>query len=898
MITDKKIDLLLRLRDDATSKLKRAGINIKNFVKETEKARKQMSQGWSNLGRTFVGVERILSRTVRRTMAGITGIIGGVTFSSVLQARIEEEFSKAWAMANWTPALKKAGYEQARILAESIGTPLQESAKMYFQLGSAGLKAPEQLKAIPEVAKLTRISFMDSGIVVDALTDSLSAFGKSVAVAGKYSDIITKTWSSANTTFEQLVEALSYSVGPAAMLGLNFKQLNTLIAAFANVGQKGSRAGMQIATGLIRLAAPQKKAAEWLDYMNVNWKAFAAKKQDVITTLKQIAEGIKKIPAERRVEALQDIFGIRAIRGFAPIVRDINNNLLSFVDTINQYSGATEKALKEITQGWSGASRELRTTAQAFRDELFRDALERGLTVVVNKVQGDLKKIRSWVKETKIGELLGDEFKVAMESLTKNFDVLGWIKKNIGATPDEVKKTIESWKERFKQFKSWFTEEFWRPLKNTLKEIFKNLFPEASSEDAWKSIQKVLQSVGKTINALATGVERLSSVWAKLPPGLQKGLLITSVGGAALKKTGIAEIGIGAWGITAALKTLFGRVRKVAGVAGAAGAGEAAGAAGETAKATSLARVIVSKIIASGRNIGASIAGGLSASSGLLAIPLAEAVATIIAGKRFERQTGEAVQEVRRKAMLPDFGYIKAQMRIANRLLEEAISAKGKIDVAKSDERQLEEIKAVKEKLERIVSTLKEAGQAPAKKLEKMIGQLDTLIKTHEEGLKYMNLSYDQLKEAWTKIQSKPEAKVAEAPKISFIQVAGKYGVHAPGMQGFMEVSREEFLRLQDIVTQEWKAWAERQREDVVSREAKNREILDALLGVNRTQEELKSKQEEADIKMVSLLETAVQIINGHKNFLTGFNEKLTNIERELLRQKQQLEDMELAGAS
>ena len=354
---------------------------------------------------------------------------------------------------------------------------------------------------------------------------------------------------------------------------------------------------------------------------------------------------------------------------------------------------------------------------------------------------------------------------------------------------------------------------------------------------------------------------------------------------------GFAELGIGLWGITKALKTLFGRTREVAGIAGAAGTAE------ETAKATSFARAIVNRIIASGKSIGASIAGGLSASSGLLAIPLAGAVATIIAGKRFERQTKEAYQESRRGAMLPDLGYIRAQMRIANRLLE-AISVEGKIDITKFDERQLEEIKAVKEKLEGIVSTLKEAGQAPAKNLEKIIGQLDTLIKTHEEGLKYMNLSYDQLKEAWTKIQSKPEAKVAEAPKISFIQIAGKYGVHAPGMHGFMEVSREEFLRLQDIVTQEWKAWAERQREDIVSRETKNREILDALLGVNRTQEELRNKQEEADIKMVSLLETAVQIINGHKNFLTGFNEKLTNIERELLRQKQQLEDMELAGAS
>jgi TP901 family phage tail tape measure protein len=116
------------------------------------------------------------------------------------------------------------------------------------------LDAEQSIVALPRVAAFAQAGMFDMSRATDLLTDAQSALGLSSDDAAenlenmtRVSDVLVKIATVANTSVEQLGEALTEKVAAAsASAGLELESVAGALAVFADSGVKGSAAGTKL----------------------------------------------------------------------------------------------------------------------------------------------------------------------------------------------------------------------------------------------------------------------------------------------------------------------------------------------------------------------------------------------------------------------------------------------------------------------------------------------------------------------------------------------------------------------------------------------------------------------------------------------------------------------------
>ena len=151
----------------------------------------------------------------------------------------------------------------------------KELAAAYFFLASAGMDAVQSMKALPVVAKFAQAGAFDLAVATDLLTDAQTAMGLSSKDAIenqknliKVSDILVKANTLANASVLQFSESLTNRAA-AALVNVN-KEMEegvAVLAAFADKGVKGQKAGMRLAMMLNALdVSARKNKKAWKEH--------------------------------------------------------------------------------------------------------------------------------------------------------------------------------------------------------------------------------------------------------------------------------------------------------------------------------------------------------------------------------------------------------------------------------------------------------------------------------------------------------------------------------------------------------------------------------------------------------------------------------------------------------
>ena len=158
-------------------------------------------------------------------------------------------------MEDVSDAIRKDMAKAAKDVALTTRFSAKDAAASYFFLASAGLDAKQSIEALPQVAQFAQAGMFDMARATDLLTDAQSALGLTVKddVAAnmrnmvRVSDTLVAANQKANATVQQFSEALTNRAGAALRaLGKDVEEGVAVLAAYADQGEKGQRAGEQL----------------------------------------------------------------------------------------------------------------------------------------------------------------------------------------------------------------------------------------------------------------------------------------------------------------------------------------------------------------------------------------------------------------------------------------------------------------------------------------------------------------------------------------------------------------------------------------------------------------------------------------------------------------------------
>jgi TP901 family phage tail tape measure protein len=241
-------------------------------------------------------------------------------------------------MGDVSSSMRNEMSDAAREIGRSTRIGAEEAAESFFFLASAGLDAEQSIAALPQVAAFAQAGMFDMARATDLATDAQSALGLTVpdAVANlenltRVTDVFVRSNTLANTTVEQIAEAMTTRAGPALRaLNKDIEEGAAVLAAMADQGIKGAEAGTQLGIVIRDL---QTKAIDNADaFREANIAVFDSNEKmrnlgDIIADVEGRMDGMSD--AAKRAELSQLGFSDRSIA--------VITTLLGTSDAIREY---------------------------------------------------------------------------------------------------------------------------------------------------------------------------------------------------------------------------------------------------------------------------------------------------------------------------------------------------------------------------------------------------------------------------------------------------------------------------------------------------------------------------------------------------------------------------------
>lgn len=236
----------------------------------------------------------------------------------------------------------------------------------------------EQIKgAVEPAAQLAAIFSMpmgQKGGTADLMTNVMSMYNLDPSKAKNVADILGVGVTSANTSMQDLAQAVKYAGATARMSGLDLKEMVASIGVLGNSGIQGSMAGTALANALNMfnkaLSGQSKDGAATL-------KALGLAPKDLTTAeghLKSMAEIIQIISDKTKgmnsvdmYKTYFNLFGQRGIRAMYSLVQDYqtNGNYSNILDKLNHASdgkGWTDQTMEEYMKTPEGSIKMLESS--------------------------------------------------------------------------------------------------------------------------------------------------------------------------------------------------------------------------------------------------------------------------------------------------------------------------------------------------------------------------------------------------------------------------------------------------------------------------------------------------------------------------------------------------------
>ena len=357
----------LKLKDDATSGLKKASSNIEKIGKSAKE-----------VGNTF-------SKYITAPLTGL----GALAIKEF--AGFESSMAKVKAITQATSDEMAILTAKARDLGKNTQFSATEVADAMTYMGMAGWNTTQIMDGLEGVLDLAVASETDLAKVSDIVTDALTGFGMEAKDTQAFVDLLASVSRNANTDVNMLGESFKYVAPIMGGLGVSAEDTAYTLGLMANAGIKGSQAGTSLRQIMASLADPTKEAKKLMDEYGIAIVEAEDGSVDLRATLDNLKDGLSGLSEVQQEQVLSTIVGKEASSGLMAVLNAAETDVNKLTDATSDYNGVAKEMAKTMGDTTKGNVNKLKS---AFSELLLTVGEE--LVPIFTKFVEKLTDLVSW----------------------------------------------------------------------------------------------------------------------------------------------------------------------------------------------------------------------------------------------------------------------------------------------------------------------------------------------------------------------------------------------------------------------------------------------------------------------------------------------------------------------
>jgi len=272
--------------------------------------------GFINMGKSAMDA----SRQMEVSMSRIRGLVG----ESAAQVEIYKQ------------SVLALGGQTAR-------APQELADALYF-ITSAGIKGSVALDVLEQSARSATAGLGETGVVADALTSILNAYGNETYSASKANDILVATVREGKAEADQFAPALGKVLPVAAAFGASFEDVSAGVAALTRGGASAGTSAIYLRQVLSQLLKPSKQAAEQMLAVGTSAEDIRKRIQEdgLLASLEYLNTQLGGNESEIAATGLTKVFG--NVRALTAVFSLLGPNLEANRDIFYELNNATGDA--------------------------------------------------------------------------------------------------------------------------------------------------------------------------------------------------------------------------------------------------------------------------------------------------------------------------------------------------------------------------------------------------------------------------------------------------------------------------------------------------------------------------------------------------------------------------
>ena len=248
-----------------------------------------------------------------------------------------------------------------------------EVAKAYYELGSAGLKTNEVIKATPDILDFATAGLIKMEDSAYAVSSTVKAFALDWSQTTEVVDAFTEAMNSTAMKAEDFKWVMGSAGAVGKMAGQDFKEVVAAVAAMRDAGVQAQDAGTSVKAALLQLINPTKEARDLMKSLGIEIYDSSGNMKQWHEIIAELESALAPYNEESRNLILTTIGTSDGIRALATGMRMGSDKLAEYVTAMGDADGATEKMADTMTDSFDGALRKANATLEKTKVLLFED---------------------------------------------------------------------------------------------------------------------------------------------------------------------------------------------------------------------------------------------------------------------------------------------------------------------------------------------------------------------------------------------------------------------------------------------------------------------------------------------------------------------------------------------
>lgn len=259
--------------------------------------------------------------------------------------------------------------------AEKLGAETKfttaQAAQGLLVLAQAGLKAGEQIEALPPILSLASAGAIDLDTSATYVTAAVMGFGDSMENASYYADMISKGATLAKTDVNMLGAAFSGAAATASTYNQTAQSTETALLRLANMnvtGMEAANAYNRVMMDLFTATGDGKKA---LDELGISmYDASTGEARDLNDIINELSAALSKYNDETRLAYESQIFSAWGMKAFDKMAATSTDTLVVFNTELSNVTGAASKQAGTQLEALSGKLAILNSAFEAVKIQI------------------------------------------------------------------------------------------------------------------------------------------------------------------------------------------------------------------------------------------------------------------------------------------------------------------------------------------------------------------------------------------------------------------------------------------------------------------------------------------------------------------------------------------------